>query len=110
MQTKSVLVIGALMLGSLGIASAKSYDFILDSNTQVGNLDLKPGHYKVKLDGSNADFMNSDNNKSFTAPVKVQDATTKFHHTEILTDRQNGTEHLQEIDLGGSKTKLEFGQ
>lgn len=97
------------MLGTLGIASAKSYDFELGSSTKVGNIDLKAGHYSVKVDGAQAKIVNSDDNKSFTVPVTVQDSAKKFEHTMVLTDQRNGTDHVQEIDLGGSKTKLEFG-
>lgn len=109
MQMKPVLAIGALMLGTLGIASAKSYNFTLSDNTDIGGTQLKAGHYSLKVNGSQAEFRNTDTNSSVSAPVTIQSAPTKFNNTMVLTDQRNGADHLQEIDLGGSKTKLEFG-
>jgi hypothetical protein len=110
MTTKSILITGALALASFTAASAKTYDFSLDSPTKVGTVELKPGQYRVKVDGSNAVFMPTDGSKSVTAPVKIENADQKFSQTMVLThNNSNGTDNLKEIDLGGSHNKLAFG-
>jgi hypothetical protein len=108
MTTKSVLTLGAMALFTLGIASAKSYDIRLDNNTTVGSTQLKAGEYKVKVNGSQATFIDANTSKSYTAAVKTETNTTKFDQTTVQTTNQNGTDSLKEIDLGGSTTKLEF--
>src|ERR1700692_4528431 len=110
MTTKPVFIIGALALASLNIASAKTYDIRLDGATKVGNTELKAGQYKVKVDGSQVVFTDTENLKSFTAPVKIENSDRKFDETMTTTQNQNGTASLREIDLGGSTTKLEFGE
>jgi hypothetical protein len=48
--------------------------------------------------------------KPVTAPVKVENADQKFSQTMVLThNNNNGTDDLREIDLGGSRNKLAFG-
>jgi hypothetical protein len=108
MTTKSVLTLGAMALFTLGIASAKSYDIRLDNTTTVGSTQLKAGQYRVKVNGSQAVFMDANSSKSYTAAVKTGTSTTKFDQTTVQTTSQNGVDNLKEIDLGGSTTKLEF--
>jgi hypothetical protein len=108
MTTKSLLFIGTLALAS--IASAKSYDIVLSSPTKAGSLQLNPGEYSLKVKGSNAVFTNVETGKSFTAPVKVQEAGKKFENTAVDTTKQNGTDEITTIELGGSNTQLQLGE
>lgn len=110
MSGKSLLFVGALALSSIGIASAKSYDIVLDQTTQAGSTELKAGRYAVKVDGTQATFKDKDSSKSYTAPVTVANSDTKFDQTTVQTNSQNGTVAIKEIDLGGSKTKLQFSR
>ena len=105
---KNVLLAGVLSLASLTIVSAKSYEIVLSAPTKVGNVQLKAGQYTLKVQGSNAVFTSIDTSKSFTTPVKVESGNTKFDETKIQTSKQGDTDQIQEIDLGGSKTKLGF--
>jgi len=110
MTAKSLLTVGALGLASLGIASAKSYDIRLDSRAMAGSTELKPGDYKLKVDGSQAVFTDVQSSKSWTAPVKVESGDRKFGDTVVETTQQGDLAHINAIDLAGSNTKLEFGQ
>lgn len=110
MNTKSLLIVGALTLANLGIASAKSYDITLNSPTKVGDTELKPGQYKLKIQGSNAVFTDVDTSKALTAPVKVENAATKFDNTMIESTHEGDMDQIQSIDIGGSHTKLQFAK
>ena len=110
MTMKSLLTVGALTLASLSIASAKSYDIMLDGPTKVGNTELKAGQYKVKVEGSQVVFMDAQSAKTWTAPVKTQTSDRKFDRTTVQTTNQSGSDSLREIDLGGSTTRLQFGE
>ncbi len=105
---KKLFVVTVLALSSLTIAGAKSYEIVLSNATKAGAVQLKPGQYKVKVDGSNVTFTDVNTTKSFTTPAKVQTTEQKFDATKVQTTKDGDTERLQEIDLGGSKTKLEF--
>jgi len=113
MTSKSLLriaSIGALGLASIGFASAKSYDFTLSAPTMAGNIELKPGVYKLKVEGSQAVFTDVQSAKTFTAPVKIETSGQKFGETALETSNSGDMDHIQAINLGGSNTKLEFGQ
>ncbi|HEX4137254.1 MAG TPA: hypothetical protein VHY84_21775 [Bryobacteraceae bacterium] len=110
MTAKSLLIVGALGLASLGIASAKSYDITLSSPTMAGNTQLKPGEYKVKLQGTQAVFTDVQTDKSWTVPAKVENNATRFGETRVESSTQGDMAHIHSIDLGGSNTKVEFGQ
>jgi hypothetical protein len=105
---KKIFLAGVLSLASLTIVSAKSYEIVLSAPTKVGTVQLKPGQYTLKVQGSNAVFTSVDTSKSFTTPVKVENGDTKFDDTKIQSSKQGDTDQIQEIDLGGSKTKLGF--
>jgi len=110
MTAKSLLFVGALGLATLGIASAKSYDITLSTRAMAGGTELKPGEYKLKVEGSQAVFTDVQSSKSWTAPVKIENSATKFGQTVVESTSQGDMDHIHAIDLGGSNTKLEFGQ
>lgn len=105
---KKFLVVAGLALSSLTVLSAKTYDIVLSNTTKAGNVELKPGQYKLKIDGNNAIFTDTNKGKSFTTPVKVETTDKKFDDTRVQSVKDGDTEKINEIDLGGSKTKVGF--
>ena len=110
MKFRSLVLTGALALASLSIVSAKSYDIVLSEAAQAGTVQLAPGEYKVKLDGSNATFTNVETGKSFTTPVKVENTGKKHEATAVDSSKASGSTKLQAIELGGSETTIEFSE
>lgn len=110
MTGKSLFVIGALTLSSVAIASAKSYDITLTAPTKAGAAELKPGDYKVKVEGSQAVFTDERSGKSFSVPVRVENGDKKFGNTSVESTSQGGMDNINAIDLGGSNTRLAVGQ
>lgn len=105
---KKLFAIGVLTLASLSLLSAKTYEIILTAPTKAGSVQLKPGQYKLKVEGNNATFIDQNSSKSFTTPVKVETGDKKFDDTKVQSTKDGNTDKLEEIDLGGSKTKLGF--
>ncbi len=105
---KSFVLAGVLAISTLSIASAKTYEITLASPTKAGTLQLKPGQYRLKVDGTNATFTNVENGKSETSPVKVVPTDKKFDTTTVDASKEGDTSTIKDIELGGSKTKLEF--
>jgi hypothetical protein len=105
---KKFMVVAALALSSMTVVCAKSYDIILSGPTKAGNITLKAGQYRLKVDGSNAIFTDVNSSKSFTTPVKVETTEKKYEDTRVQSTKDGDTDKIQEIDLGGSKTKLGF--
>ena len=84
MTGKSLLTLGALTLATVGLAAAKSYDIDLPTNAKAGAVELKPGEYKLKLEGSQA---------------VLTDTRGKFLHSscEGRKQRQEVSEHAGRI-------------
>jgi hypothetical protein len=106
---KSLLTFGLVALATVGIAAAKSYDIDLLAATKAGTVELKPGEYKLKIEGSQAVFTDT-HGKSVTVSVKVESGEKKFGATRIETANQNGMDTIQAIDLGDSNTRVTIGQ
>jgi hypothetical protein len=109
LKMKKLFTVGILAVCSLTIASAKSYEFTLSGVTKVGSVQLKPGQYTVKVTGANAVFTEVETAKSFTTPVKVENTDKKFDTTQVNASKEGNTDVVKDIELGGSKTKLDFG-
>jgi hypothetical protein len=105
---KKFLVVAGLAISSLTVLSAKTYEIVLSSPTKAGSVQLKPGQYKLKVDGANAIFTDLNTSKSYTTPVKVENGDKKFDDTRVQSTKDGDSEKINEIDLGGSKTKLGF--
>lgn len=110
MTTKSLLIIGALTLASVGIASARTFDVIFSGPAMAGSTELKAGEYKLKVEGSQAVFTEAQGTKSYTVPVKIENNQRKFDQTIVDSTSENGMDNVHAIQLGGSTMKLEFGR
>jgi hypothetical protein len=100
----------AFVFAGLSVASAKTYSVTLASPVTVGNKQLRPGDYKVKLNGSTAVFTNTETRKTLEANVKVEQANRKFNQTAVESTKTGGVDRLNAIELRGTSTKLEFNR
>jgi hypothetical protein len=100
------LMLGACVF-SLGIATAAStYHVRIPDTTWVGQKQLKPGQYDVKVENEKVTFkMGKD---VIEVPAKVETNTSKFSDTQMNTKTIDGQSKLQELDLGGTKSKIMF--
>ena len=101
---------GAMALSVAAFAGPKAYDVVITNPVTAGNQQINSGDYKVRVEGANAVFTDEQTHKSFTVPVKVENADKKYDATAVETTTQGQTVQMNAIDLGGSKMKLEFGQ
>jgi len=92
----------------VAVASAKTYDILLSSPTKAGNLQLKPGEYRLTVNGTKVIFTDVNTTKSFKTDVKVENTDTKFGDTKIDSSTEGATSVIKDIELGGSKTKIDF--
>jgi hypothetical protein len=107
---KKSFVLGlVLSLSTLCFAGPKSFTVIFDKTTTVGTAKLAPGEYKVKVDGTNAVFTNS-NFKSVSTAVKVETSDKKFKDTAVDSVKSGSGDVVTAITVGGSTTKLDFGK
>lgn len=109
MKTKFLLAIGVAALAIAGAhAKTKAYSIQLYEPAILGSTTLTPGEYKVEVDGDQAVVRNGK--MEGKAPVKVENADTKYSTTAVRFANPDGKMHIQEIHIGGSKTKLVFNE
>ena len=95
-------------LAGLAVASAKTYSITVPQEAVVGDMQLAPGTYKVEVVDMKAIISNGKIQGE--APVKVETADNKYNTTTLRFNNADGKMHLQEIHVGGSKTKLVFAE
>jgi len=105
---KNFLMITALAIASLSIASAKSYEVTLNTAASAGQTELRPGHYLVKINGQYAQFLNLDNRHSIMVPVRIETSTKKFDATAVGTKNEKGVNQIESIELRDTNSKLSF--
>jgi hypothetical protein len=100
MMRKAVFV----LLAAAAVVSAKSYTVNLFQPAVFGNVELKPGEYKVEVNEQTVVIRNGKLRGE--SPVKVENGDTKYDTTTVRFDSGGGKMTIQEIRLGGTKTKL----
>jgi hypothetical protein len=102
--SKLMLSFGTL---ALAIASAAStYHFSIFEPSTVAGHELKPGEYKLEVNGDKAVI--KVGKETVETAVKVENGTEKFPETSVRYATANGKNAVTEIRLGGTHTKLVF--
>jgi hypothetical protein len=103
---RKLLVLVSLIVVFALAASAAEVSF--SSPTLVGPLKLQPGKYKIKVMGNLAMFINSDTNKSFSAPFVQEKGEKRSNITNATSSTENGMDRVESIQIEGQDTKLVF--
>ncbi len=86
------------------VASAASHRLTLFQESVVNGSTLKPGVYKLQVDGSRAVI--SSGRTSVEVPVNVETNKAKYGATSVRYLNGDGKYRLSEIHIGGTATKL----
>jgi hypothetical protein len=105
---KKLCAVAVLALSTLTMVSAKSYSVQFAKPTKAGSVELKPGVYSLKVQGDKAVFTDQESQKQYTVPVKVETGERSYSETMVQSKQVGTGAAVQEIDLGGTKTKLGF--
>jgi hypothetical protein len=97
-----------LLVAVAGLSFAKSYDVTFDAPAVLGPMEVESGRYKLSIDGSKITLVSENNHKSFATTATVQTSEKKFSETIVESKRDNGKLMVDEIQIGGTKTVLDF--
>jgi hypothetical protein len=97
-----------MILAAAAVASAKSYTVKLFQPSVVGGAELQPGEYKLDVNESKVTIRSGKN--SAEATVTVESGDQKYASTSVKYQNGDGKYRIQEIRLGGTKTKLVFNR
>jgi hypothetical protein len=104
MMTK---VLSFFVAAGLAFASVRPYTVSLFETITAGTTELKAGDYKIEVNGQTAVIRNGK--VQAEVPVRVEEGDTKFAATAVrYVNNADGKVRLQEIRIGGTKTKLVF--
>ncbi len=101
------IVLPFLLVAGLAVAGGRSYNVSLTRSNMLGTTELKPGDYKIEVDGDKAVLRQGK--VQTESPVKVEEGDAKYDNNVVrYTTSADGKLHLQEIRIGGTRTKLVF--
>ncbi|MBI2685946.1 MAG: hypothetical protein HYX27_06500 [Acidobacteria bacterium] len=89
---------------SLVWAGAMSSKVTLFQPSTLNGVELKPGEYKVRVEGDKLTLQNGKTKAE--AAVKAEQGGEKFSATSIRYANGDGKMRITEIRLGGTNTKL----
>jgi hypothetical protein len=97
-----------MVVAGLAVAGTRSYTVSLTKSNMLGTTELKPGDYKIEVDGDKAILRQGK--VQTESPVKVEESETKFDNNVVrYVNGADGKAHIQEIRIGGTRTRLVFG-
>lgn len=92
---------------ALALASAaETHRFTLYQPATVNGTELKPGDYRIEITENKAVI--KAGKQSVEANVRVENNDAKFGSTSVRFSNGDGKYALQEIRVGGTKTKVVF--
>jgi hypothetical protein len=86
--------------------AADIYKVTLESPGVIGGFPIKPGDYRVVVDGDKATL--TSGKTKVEVPVKVETGDKKFNYTQVESHSEGDKEIVDGIHVGGSKTTLVF--
>jgi hypothetical protein len=100
---KALFVFAALTLPAIYGASDNYRFSLLHKATLSGN-QLSPGDYRILVDGAKGTV--KVGKTMIEVPVKVETADHKFRDTSVSMEGPAGNLKINEIDIGGSTTRI----
>ena len=97
-----------LTVAGLLVAGTKSYDVTFTHPAVLGAVEVPAGKYQLKFDGAKVTFVNPANGKHMEADATMQEMPEKFTQTIVLSKLVEGKDMVDEIQLAGTKTALDF--
>jgi hypothetical protein len=91
---------------ALSVASAATYKVSFLEPSTVKGKDLKAGDYQLNVKDNSVVI--EQGKKQVEVPVKVENTHQRYSRTRILYNEDKGKFTIQEIELGGTTTKLTF--
>ncbi|MCC6264237.1 MAG: hypothetical protein IT169_11710 [Bryobacterales bacterium] len=103
---RSILGALAMTLLFVGIAGAKTHTITLYSNSSIAGQELKAGNYKLEIEGEKVTITNGK--RTLEPATRLEEGAETYAKTSVRYNEAGGKNHIREIRLGGTNTKLVF--
>lgn len=100
---KKTAVFFALLTG-MAFAGSKSFTVTLPETVNIGGTELKPGDYKAELQDQK--LIIKHGHESAETAVKIETAEKKYGNTSVSYAKENGTNKMESIQVGGTHMKV----
>ena len=97
-----------LAFASLATAGMKTYSINLFEPAVLGTTELKAGGYQLQVHGIKVVI--HAGKTAAEVPVKVENGDSKYSNTTVRLSESGGKQHITEIRLGGTTTRLIIGE
>jgi hypothetical protein len=104
---KKFLIMFATLAIAVASAAEKTYHVTLNEPASVNGTQLKPGEYKVQMEGDKAILKLGKT--VIEAPARIQTADHKYDTTSVNISNASSQPTLTEIHVGGTTTRIVFG-
>ena len=102
---KQILISFAFV--ALSVASAATFKVSFVEPSMVKGKELKAGDYQLNVK-DNSVVIVKNNKQQVEVPAKIENTNQKYSRTRVLYNENKGKFTIQEIELGGTTTKLTF--
>jgi hypothetical protein len=105
---RSLILFAALGLSIASAKGVKNYELLLTSPAKAGTMELKAGKYNLAVMDDSTIRITDANGVAAETTATITTSDKKFDNTRVDTQNVNGAAQIQEIDLGGTKTRIQF--
>lgn len=103
---KKVLFAFVTVALAVGSAASNVYHIMLAESAWVGGNQLKPGDYKIQMDGNKAVI--TKGKSVVEAPAKAENADHKYASTQVQINEAGTKARIEEIRVGGTNMRIIF--
>lgn len=96
----------ALSAASVLLGSTATYKVVIAEKVTVDGKELAAGDYKVEINDTTAVLRHGKDSTEVKVTTETNDS--KYNATSVRFLQEGGKNKLQEIHIGGTKTKLLF--
>jgi|SRR5579862_9403043 hypothetical protein len=107
----TVLILALSALAGLSMADnpeAKTYKINLVKTSKIGDHQLAAGDYMLAVDTASVRVVEVRTGSAFEIAAKVESGEKKHERTAITTNLVDGVAEIRQIDLGGTKVRIDF--
>ena len=104
-MTKLVLTFATVAL-TVASAAENTYHFTLQEPASLNGTQLKPGSYKLEIEGDKA--IVKSGKTIVESPARLETVEHKYTLTTVDLDSINNKPRISEIHVGGTKTRIVF--
>ena len=102
------IILGGLTFSLALVAASNVFHVTFDSDAWIGASEVKPGSYKVQIEGDKAVL--TSGKRVIEAPAKLESGDHKFQANGVVTITVDDKRTVQEIQIGGTNERIVFSR